>query len=281
MDDQSLHDRAGSQPGEWNNAVKLECTESSATNFARQSTKQNTSVSVPLFNRLHMTMCGVTGFEPRSFLSLDQIEALTPPLVKEELKRCIPTLSEFDLGRYTTLITGIPTGDVSARKGQTKPPLSKTFSILVLLNMLDSIPAFISEGFTDSFLPIDHVHFRGEAAYRLYPPSLTAVLKRCFDGWIMPNIEAFISVQWAVLSPFFASTVGDVALYDFDARTIMPFIYDDLTTSSSVEIGVHGNVRKVKIHPSHHNLEKNQVCSRGQRLGLDANDHFRKSPTLL
>ncbi|XXG99628.1 hypothetical protein Hte_005969 [Hypoxylon texense] len=263
MDDQSLHDRAGSQPGEWTSAVKVECTETSTTNFARQPTKQNAQASVPLFNRLHMTVCGVPGFEPRSFLSIDQIEALTPPLVKEELKRCIPTLSEFDLDRYTRYITTeVGTEECSAHETLTEPPLPRTFLILVLLNMLDRIPAFISEGFTDSLLPIDHAHFQGEVAHRRYPPSLAAVLQRCFDGWAMSDIETFISVQWVVLSPFFASNAGDVALYDFDARTIMPFIHDDLTTSSSVDSCGFSEVRKVKIHPSHHNFEENQVRSR-------------------
>lgn len=241
-----------SQPHDKAGPARPECAETSATT-------QDSLAPIPLFHRLHMTICQAPGFDPKSFLSLDQMGVLTPPLVKGELRRCMPTLTELDLDRYTTHIAAeIVSGDVSAQ-GQTKPPFSKTFLILILLDMLGKIPVFISEGFTDSMLPIDHSHFRGERASRPYAPSLTGVLKRCFDDWTPLKIENFMSMQWVVLSPIFSGTVGNITLYDFDARIIMPFVYDNLVCLPYGKIDGHNHVRKVKIHPSHHNFEQNQV----------------------
>ncbi|KAI6085210.1 hypothetical protein F4821DRAFT_154598 [Hypoxylon rubiginosum] len=240
-----------SQPHDKAGPARPECAETSATT-------QDSLAPIPLFHRLHMTICQAPGFDPKSFLSLDQMGVLTPPLVKGELRRCMPTLTELDLDRYTTHIAAeIVSGDVSAQ-GQTKPPFSKTFLILILLDMLGKIPVFISEGFTDSMLPIDHSHFRGERASRPYAPSLTGVLKRCFDDWTPLKIENFMSMQWVVLSPIFSGTVGNITLYDFDARIIMPFVYDNLVCLPYGKIDGHNHVRKVKIHPSHHNFEQNQ-----------------------
>ncbi|KAI0835853.1 hypothetical protein F5Y06DRAFT_305787 [Hypoxylon sp. FL0890] len=223
----------------------------------------------PLFTRLTMTMCRALDSKSRSFLPQDQLNSLTPLLVKEELKRALPTLSEAVLGNYTTRIMGVlTTNDASKREYSTrkpwslggeavqKPRLLRTFTILVLLNKVESIPSFISGGFTDSLLPIDYALFRGKI--RSPPPSLVALLKRCFDNWPMRKIEAFIETQWAVLSPFLNKSNGDVSLYNFCAQTILPIFDGDTTSKPYINIGGYSTVRKIRIDLGHHDFGKDQ-----------------------
>ncbi|KAI0139620.1 hypothetical protein F4776DRAFT_597067 [Hypoxylon sp. NC0597] len=219
----------------------------------------------PLLTQFTMAMCRT--LDSRPFLPQDQLNSLTPASVKEELKRALPNLPDSVLDNYTTRITGMLTTNNATNYGCSREPLLlgehrvpkqrlvRTFAVLVLLDKVKSIPSFISEGFTDSLLPIDHAHFRGEPQSSL--PSLV-LLKRCFNNWTMADIAAFIKTQWGVLSPYLNKSKGDVSLYDFSAQTILPIFDSDTISNPCINVGGYSIVRKVKIHPGHHDFRDNQ-----------------------
>ncbi|KAI1099824.1 hypothetical protein F4804DRAFT_320795 [Jackrogersella minutella] len=187
----------------------------------------------PLFTKLTMTMCRSLDFKYKAFLPQDQLEALTPTSVKEELKRAMPTLSNSTLDNYTA-------------------------KILVLLNRVDTIASFISGGFTDSLLPIDHALFSSQYASRHYSDSLLSLLRRCFNNWIMSSIKTFLETQWIVLSPFLSIAAKDVSLFDFDAQVVLPIFNFGSIAAHSFKVGGYSIVQRVKIHSWHHDFGNGQ-----------------------
>ncbi|KAI2607929.1 hypothetical protein GGR54DRAFT_652019 [Hypoxylon sp. NC1633] len=274
MDNEGDWNKPSSQSRDWSCGQESEYPlDLSVANLSTvQSTAQDRSdqMTLPFSNNppgtlntlsrhLSMVLVKAGGSKSRSFLPLDQLHALTPSMVKEELRRSMPTLPEYDLDDYTTQIFGVALGDATDKDYLQKPRLLRTFTILVLLDKVETIPSFISGGFADSLLPIDRAHFQGEAVARPSSPSLIALLERCFDNWPLSSIEAFTETQWVVLSPFLAKIDGDVSLYDFEDRTILPILDDGIAVEESfVKIGGNSDVQKVKIHPWHHGFGKDQ-----------------------
>lgn len=276
MDKEYDHDRDGlkcnnleSRP--WSERPPQLSVTNSRTNQAEQTyIDDEQHISPPILStRLTMSMCRSLDSKSRSFLPSNQIDTITPQLVKEELDRAMPTLSESALYNYTAQILGITIDDATGRgKNSQKSSLEsqvpearllKTFITLVLIGKVETIPLFIVCGFTDSLLPIGHAHFQDEKAPRPYPPSLVLLVTRCFDKWKMSSIDAFIETQWVVLSPFLSAPTTDVSLYDFSAQTILPIFDDDAAATPSIKIGGYSTVRKVKIHHRHHDFGDDQV----------------------
>ncbi|KAI0095945.1 hypothetical protein F4814DRAFT_435500 [Daldinia grandis] len=277
MDKECDHDRDGSQ---CNNTLEgrpwsEHPLQLSATNFRTNQAEQTyiddeQRVPPPLLStRLTMSMCRSLDSKSRSFLPSNQIDTITPQLVKEELNRAMPTLSESVLYNYTSQILGITIDEATGQEKNSQESsleskilearLLKTFITLVLIGKVGTIPLFIVCGFTDSLLPIGHAHFQTEKASRPRPPSQVVLpVTRCFDKWKTSSIDAFIDTQWVVLSPFLSAPTTDVSLYDFSAQTILPIFDDDAATTSSIKLGGYSTVRKVKIHHRHHNFGDNQ-----------------------
>lgn len=224
----------------------------------------------PLSGFLTKSMCRALDSKPRSFLPNNQLNALTPTLVKEELKRALPTLPESVLDSYTTWIFAERAVDhecpqlfssmtSSSRSRYEKTRLIKTFVILVLLDKVESVPSFISGGFTDSLLPIDHSSLSSESPGWIRPSPSKPAFWRCFNNWPSASIKMFMDTQWIVLSPFLNNVNGDVSLYRFNAETILPVLDNDSTTKTAAQIGGYSIVRRVRIHSWHHNFRQGQV----------------------
>ncbi|KAI1654028.1 kinase-like domain-containing protein [Daldinia decipiens] len=275
MDKEYDHDRGGTQCNDlesrpWSKRPPQRSATNSRTNQAEQ-TYINDEQHVPsplLSTRLTMSMCRSLDSKSRSFLPSNQIDTITPPLVKEELNRAMPTLPESVLHNYTAQILGITIDDVAGQEKDSRESslelqvpearLLKTFITLVLIGKVETIPLFIVCGFTDSLLPIGHAHFQNEKASRYHHSSLVLLVTRCFDKWKMSSIDAFIKTQWVVLSPFLSAPTADVSLYDFSAQTILPIFDDDAAATSSIKIGGYSTVRKVKIHHRHRDFGDNR-----------------------
>ncbi|KAI1390532.1 uncharacterized protein F4822DRAFT_393448 [Hypoxylon trugodes] len=227
----------------------------------------------PLSRHLTKSMCRALDSNSRSFLPQNQLNALTPPLVKEELRRALPSLPTSVLDNYTTQIFGTPIEssiDQGSLKETRRPitavstclndrpaPFLRIFAILVLLGKVDCVPSFITGMFTDSLLPIDYDGFLDAWAHQHKTPSAAATLKQCFSDWTMSSIEAFIRTQYVVLSPVIGR-LDDIALYSFADKIILPFLEDDDPTTPSTKIGGYSSVRKVKLHPSHNSFRRAQ-----------------------
>ncbi|KAI1451859.1 hypothetical protein F4805DRAFT_463366 [Annulohypoxylon moriforme] len=219
----------------------------------------------PLFITLTKSMCRALDPKSRSFLPQDQLKALAPPLVKEELRRAMPTLPESVLDNYTTEIFARHNTDQEhpPPRHMKAPPswqsdstrqLIKTFVVLVLLDRVESIPSFIYGGFTDSLLPIDHSLFSNEnTSHGLFSP-----IGRIFDNWTPTGIKLFMEMQWIVLSPFLGNVKGDVSLYNFSAQTVLPIFDNDGITKPATNLGGYSIVRRVKIHSWHHSFQHGQ-----------------------
>ncbi|KAI1377122.1 hypothetical protein F4677DRAFT_454241 [Hypoxylon crocopeplum] len=273
MDDKSDHNRLDSRSGDWSCCQGDEFLQDlDTTNFSSDRSAAQGHVNPmaapffdnrsrapsPLSVHLSMAMIRAHDSETRYFLPRNELHALAPSTVKDELRRAIPTLPEPILDNYTTQIIGVEFGDANDKGCLQKTRLLRTFAILVLLNKVETIPSFISEGFTDSLLPIDQTLLLSESTFQLCSPPLVTLLRRCFNNWTTPNIDAFVETQWAVVSPFFSRSTGDVPLYDFKARTILPIYVDNTIAKPYVKVGGYSNVRRVKIHPWHHDFERNE-----------------------
>ena len=131
--------------------------------------------------------------------------------------------------------------------------LLRTLAVLILLDKLACISTFVSEGFTDSWLPVRDSYFQ---------KGQEPTLRRCFKNWTKEDIDTFMDTQWTVLSPFFEKSANDVSLYDFDSDTILPFTEDEHDGTPNRRAGGYGDVRRVRIHSSHHDFDQDQVRSR-------------------
>ncbi|KAI2620970.1 hypothetical protein GGS26DRAFT_584207 [Hypomontagnella submonticulosa] len=206
-----------------------------------------------------------SNYSSGSFLQEGQLNAFTPALIKEELRRAISEISESVLNSHTSRIVGTAAVDDHKRPwllcGPQKPGLLKTFTILVLIGKVECISSFIDEGLTDSVLPIDHAIFQGTQAVQPYPSSAITPLRQCFANWTLSSIEAFIETQWVLISPFLGSPANDVRLHNFPAESILPIFNDYSVRPSDVKMSGYSHVRKVKIHPRHHNFRGSEEKS--------------------
>ncbi|OTB02599.1 hypothetical protein M426DRAFT_322521 [Hypoxylon sp. CI-4A] len=242
--------------------------------------KNHPPIQSPLFTKLTMAMRRALDLRSRSFLPQDQLDALTPRSVKEELKRAMPTLPEPTLDEYTAniftnnattqawseqseLVHVGQSGNQYFHKKKSGLPAAKkfrllrTFTILILIDKVQHISSFIVGGFTDSLLPLNLAYFSAKKVYRHIFPSLIALLEQCFENWPMSNIEAFVETQWLAISPFLNRSKGDVSLYNFNAHAVLPIYIDNTIPKPHVKMGGYSIVRKVKIHTWHHDFEGN------------------------
>ncbi|KAI1463413.1 uncharacterized protein F4812DRAFT_446854 [Daldinia caldariorum] len=222
----------------------------------RPLSNNSSSISTPLRTQLTKAMCRSLDGKSRSFLPKNYIDTITPCLVKEELALAMPTLLESVLDKYTAQILGSVVNDATGQERNLRQSnlelkgfearLLKTFTILILIGKVETVPSFIASGFADSLLPIGHARSQHGNSWR------------CFDKWTMSSIRDFIETQWVVLSPFLSSPTTDVSLYNFPRQMILPLFDDNSTAPSSIKLGGYSAVRKVGIHHQHHSFGENQ-----------------------
>ncbi|KAI1475305.1 kinase-like protein [Daldinia eschscholtzii] len=211
----------------------------------------SSSIPTPVRTQFIMSMCRSLDAKSRSFLPQSYIDTITPHLVKGELNKAMPTLSESVLDNYTARVLGVASNNATDQERRSyklslESRLVKTFAILVLIGKVETLPSFLASGFADSLLPIVNAHVQHENTWR------------CFDKWTIPSIEAFIETQWVVLSPFLSAPITDVSLYNFPTQIILPILEDDPATTPPVKFGGYSTVRKIRIHHRHHDFGENQ-----------------------
>ncbi|RSL64891.1 hypothetical protein CEP53_003896 [Fusarium sp. AF-6] len=193
-------------------------------------------------------------FNEDPFLPLDALNALINPTSVKELLES----EGFSPGDITKTVQGI-FGKPTSFKGQNpqqKPNLLRIFTILVMSEHLKPIEKFIKNGINDSALPL--MLRNGPSQPSVSDSSAGTVdiddakLQDCLVEFTRNHRTLFRAYQKIVHVPFFRFPGQDlnVSFYDLDEDCVLPF-----TEVGEAKKGGYGSVRKIRIHPAHHNIE--------------------------
>lgn len=199
------------------------------------------------------------------FLPSDQIaELITVGSVSQELMR-FEVHSDLDAVAHAVVdIVSTPRGTSSRQK---------LFAILCLLEMAPEIEDFIKEMIFDEDLPFSFSTVIPSDVYRNLPSGgeeRPVQLFRAKDKWRLPQLDYFNSSQGKFLAPYFEFSIGDnrkVLHYSLSKELVLPFVQDifkDGGSRGEIPLAIHrmggySAVRKVKIHPAHHNAHSDSV----------------------
>lgn len=167
----------------------------------------------------------------RHILNKDRIEA--------ELRRSSPQLNQQQIKNCISLILG--TSEEAKVKGYLR-----IFAILLLIDRPGDIESFINSGFNDRRLPIV-----------IRPNPITLLRKRaCFLDWGSAALDAFLTFQWRVTTPFFDTTTNGKVL-SLPLQTRKPWQISTVTRGMAKDepvqmAGAYGTVTRVDIHPTSH-----------------------------
>ncbi|KAI0117416.1 kinase-like protein [Daldinia grandis] len=139
----------------------------------------------------------------------------------------------------------------------------KIFAILVLMGEVKLMSGFLEEGIRDWDLPLKSWNTREStflvARQNEENPGPLYRLQTA-NEWSASQIDFFQSQQWIVCAAFFsrAEHLGEkVHLYQLSPHDVLPFIKpgtDDRGNPAYLNQGFFSTVRRVKIHPAHHNF---------------------------
>ena len=196
------------------------------------------------------------------FLPADQVEELiTIDSVSEELK-CLGW-AQAESQRRAHDVTDI----VSTARGTSSR--QRIFGILCLQDKAAEIKNFVYEDVFDHDLPFI---FSKSSPGEVHTSPVGGVDKaiRLFQvNWKVHELEYFRTRQGKLLAPYFEFSIGDKVLhYPLGDELVLPFvqdIFDDGGAKAEIELAMHREggysiVRKVKIHPAHHNACPIGVC---------------------
>lgn len=211
-----------------------------------------------LGDELREAYCDTEGKQHNEFLPIDALDRIvTENRVREEIRR-------FSKGPHDGLDRGVQ--DVlgaSTSSGQTTSR-KKIFAVLALVDKLEAIWDFVTEGIYDIHLPFEKERAQSPDGARKGPLELsrktgtdgsTRIRIKAFQTWNGAEVTNFERTQWNVYIPiFFLNTPKEpkVLHYPLQESIILPFIEDDEVKQSS-KMGGFAEVWRVKFHPSHHN----------------------------
>lgn len=132
----------------------------------------------------------------------------------------------------------------------------KMFALLVLVNKLLHIEAFITDDVTDDDLPLCKVYRPNSYLFGLGRKGKPHDALSCFGSWGHSSIRSFEEWQWTVLAPIFQKGQRrDVKHVVLSHKHPLPFTKDSrLDSDNAISQGGHSTVFKVEIHPDHHNF---------------------------
>ncbi|KAI1468743.1 kinase-like protein [Daldinia caldariorum] len=191
----------------------------------------------------------------KKFLPLDKLEMIvTEEAVRKELARNPERISPQLICKRQEIIDNDRTQYTSYQK---------IFAILVLISQVHLISDFLDEEIRDWDLPLESRCPEEDtflvSQRRTENPRPGYRLQTRYK-WSASRIAFFESQQWIVCSPFFsrAEHLGEkVHLYQLSAHDVLPFIKpgtDDRGNPAFLNHGFFSTVRRVKIHPAHHNF---------------------------
>lgn len=131
----------------------------------------------------------------------------------------------------------------------------KLFAILVMIRKPQRIIPLIQKGIGDEHLPFQTESVtrdpRSSEAFGLN--HLLEVDGNGEDSWTDLEVDLVSQYQWYLLAPVFKMSGPKLAHYSLSKGWPLPFIQDITGLNDAVQ-GGFGDVRKVKIHPAHHDL---------------------------
>lgn len=217
-----------------------------------------TEFSVSLGDELRESLRETEGKQRSEFLPIDALDRIvTEERVREEIGKFSES-SRDELDRQVQHVLGPSTilGQTTSRK--------KIFAILALIDKLESIWDFVTEGIYDVHLPFEKKKAQSPDGTRKGRLDLsrksgtdgsTQIPIRAFHEWKGSEVTSFERTQWNVHIPiFFLNTKKDpkVRHYPLQESIILPFIEDDEVKQGG-KMGGFADVWRVKVHPSHHN----------------------------
>lgn len=217
-----------------------------------------TECSESLGDELRDAYCDTESKQRSEFLPIDALDKIiTEDRVREEIGKFSEIPSD-GLDRHVQHVLGASTipGQTTSRK--------KIFAILALIDKLEAIWDFISEGIYDVHLPFEKEKAQSpdgsrkgrlELSRKSDTGGSTRVTIRAFHGWSGAEVTNFERTQWDVHVPiFFLNTKKDprVRHYPLQESVVLPFVEDDEVKQGG-KMGGFADVWRVKFHPSHHN----------------------------
>lgn len=203
--------------------------------------------------------------EKKGFFAENELAALmTERHIAEELTLCFEdVLDSTMISRYAKSICGTAPDEVEHKSSSFK----KIFAILILCDKPKSILRFMSEGVSDSKLPlVKSVPTDGGSS--TLPGSIFDLSRRdregaleCFRTWSYTAVGAFEEWQWTTIAPFFhLGSRKNVKHLELQDQVALPFELDSRfpdkthTYQRLEHEGGFSSVFKVRIHSDHHNL---------------------------
>lgn len=186
--------------------------------------------------RLILLSAEVQGADETIFLPLSILQqTLTELRVKRQLVyhggASTKDLSEEDVTALTALI---------------RSQYLKVFAILVLMDQVEDISAFVRYNLRDCDLPLKLDLKSGQLSRGV---DQTLLLMK---GWKLFQRDAFLHYQRRVDVPYLAfdETTDAVKHVDFTDETTLPFL-----EFGDVRYGVYANIQRLKIHPACHGFD--------------------------
>ncbi|KAK9776856.1 putative Protein kinase domain-containing protein [Seiridium cardinale] len=145
----------------------------------------------------------------------------------------------------------------------------KLFAILIMLGIPDRIGLFIKENIWDIHLPFQKNSVTREWESHGPGGTMEPLVVPCFndDAWQTPLADLFDTYQWYMLAPVFDMRHETMMHYLLHENTPLPFIKHSLNEAVVIN-GGFGEVRKVMIHPAHHNLQSKNSYFAVKRLRI-------------
>jgi len=192
----------------------------------------------------------------RIYIPLDkQSELITKDRILQILRQDELGRDEDDAQSLADTILPLSPSLGQAKKLAGSPSWMKLFAILVMMKVPGKISLFIRAGISDSHLPLRTN--RVAQKWVCHSPIGTSKPLECPRSpkgsiWNSHLDDMFNSYQWHFLSPFFDMRSPELVQYAFDKRIPLPIIEDGDSDGKPVG-GGFSKVRKVRIHPAHHN----------------------------
>ncbi|GAB1316485.1 hypothetical protein MFIFM68171_06695 [Madurella fahalii] len=196
---------------------------------------------------------GGNGAKP--FLPRDAFDRIvTADKIFELLQAYLPLKSSDELQQLTKKINE-PTC-IELNKSNTSSSRRIIFALLVLIDKIHSIEAFIDHGLYDCHLPLDKETTQGKPVLVSGSNHWGAEggkSKLVLSGWLAHDLETFHEKQWQFLAPFLSlatQSKPEAEHREFSNFTILPFVEDYELNMTN---GGYSDVWRVRIHPAHHN----------------------------
>jgi hypothetical protein len=181
----------------------------------------------------------ISAFDGRKYLPLDRLrQILSRNVVRKLMRQNFPRRAE----EFVVAVLGPAHSD-----GTTNHPAAtrrRILAILVLIEKIYHLPDVIDKGLDDRSLPLTLTSVKKGADYTSRDESVEGH----FPSWNSKTTHDFSINQHVIHAPFFKFPGEEVCCYELEHESTLPFVSD-----ISRESGGYGSVRRVEIHPAHHN----------------------------